>query len=676
MIPPVVARALYILTVFASAFLLFLVQPLIAKFILPWFGGTPAVWNTCLVFFQTALLAGYAYAHVVSTRMSKRAQAIAYAGAILVALAVLPITPGTRWIETATTRPVTSVLGVLAATVGLPFFVLASTAPLLQAWIGRIDRGFPVYRLYAVSNLASVLALLAYPVLVEPHLARLAQTRVWSWGFAAFAALAGGVCLTVVRSGSWTASEVHAGGPPPSAADRTLWLLLPAATSALLIATTNVLCLDVASVPFLWIVPLVAYLLTYVLAFAGGRGYPRGVVAALLAPSLAAAPWALGDSGELVPRIGVFVAALFFACWMAHGEVARSKPGPAHLTAFYFSLAAGGAAGGAAVALIAPVLLPDFLEYHAALLACVVLIMLAIHVRRGWRRVPLVAAMAGVAALAWSLQGLARDSVTGNLAAVRNFHGVLRVVDEELTRGTRIRKLLHGSTVHGTQILDPARKAVPTTYYAPASGIGRTMRTLLLVSGRKIGIVGLGTGTIAAYARESDEVRFYEINPAVRPLAERYFTYLSDCRAPLELVLGDARLALASEPPQGFHVLVLDAFSSDAVPVHLLTVEAFEIYLRHLDPVGVLAVHVSNQGLDLRPVVKNLADHFGIPAVYIRNRDDVRTGALASDWILLTRNRDFLDAEAIRDVARDGFGDTARAGLWTDERTNLFRVLR
>ena len=669
-------RVLFILTIFAAAFLLFLVQPLIAKFILPWFGGTPAVWNTCLTFFQSALLAGYAYAHFVSSRLGRRGQVVAYVGACAAALLTLPVTPGTGWIETATARPVTAVLGVLAATVGLPFVVLASTGPLLQSWIGRADRAFPVYRLYAISNLASMLALVAYPVLVEPNLSRLAQTRAWSWGFAGFALLAAGTAWTIGRSGTWHAGTALETGPAPTSTDRALWLALPAATSALLIATTNVLCLDVASVPFLWIVPLAAYLLTYVLAFAGGRAYPRWIVAALLVPSLAAACWALGDSEQLVPRIGAFVAALLFTCWLAHGELARSKPGAAHLTAFYFSLAGGGAAGGAAVALAAPVLLPDFIEYHASLLLSVVLVIGAIQARRGWRPVPLVAALAGVLILAWSLQANARESLEGNVASVRNFHGVLRVVEEELTAGTQVRKLLHGSTVHGTQILDPARKSVPTTYYAPSSGIGRTMRTLLLVSGRKIGIVGLGTGTIAAYARESDEIRFYEINPAVRPLSERYFTYLSDCRAPVSFVLGDARLALASEPPQGFHVLVLDAFSSDAVPVHLLTVEAFEIYLRHLDPIGVLAVHVSNQGLDLRPVVKNLADHFGLPAVYIRNRDDVRTGALASDWILLTRNTEFLEAEAIRGAARESFGNTARAGLWTDERTNLFRVLR
>ncbi|HEX6136175.1 MAG TPA: fused MFS/spermidine synthase [Casimicrobiaceae bacterium] len=669
---------LFALTIFGSAFLLFLVQPIIAKQILPWFGGSAAVWTTCLVFFQAALLAGYAYADVIVRRLSLRRQALLHYALLAASLAALPIVPAAFWKPAGGENPAPLILGLLAVTIGLPYFLLSTTSPLLQAWFARRHPGRNPYRLFALSNLASLLGLVAYPFAIEPWIATRTQALAWSLSYALFVVLCIAAAWRNLRIGETPASAQGAGDPTPEPAPplarHLLWCGLAATGSLLLLSVTNHITQNIAAVPLLWIAPLSLYLLTFILCFEGSRWYPRELLLPMVAAALGVMAWCLADSRlthELELQIAVFCIGLFLVCMFCHGELARLKPAARHLTRFYLMVSLGGAIGAAAVGIVAPLVLPAHFELALGLIAAACL--LTWRVRRDALVFALLAIVAGVTTIGCSIWAIVEFYDT-TIVTARNFYGVLRV-QETGTEVTRHRSLIHGTIMHGLQYEEPNFRDLPTSYYTTSSGIGRLLETLHpRKDPLRVGVIGLGTGTLAAYGTPGDLYRFYDINPAVVTIAKRDFTYLADSEARIETPLGDARLTLAREPNADLDLLVIDAFSSDAIPVHLITSEALALYAKHIRPGGVIAFHVTNRFLDLVPVVGALAAAHGMQAVWIRDEGE---NALASrsDWVLVSSNRDLLAKPRIADAATP-IKPHPDWRLWTDDFNNLFQVLK
>ncbi len=796
---------LYASAIFLGAFLLFQVQPLIGKFILPWFGGGPAVWTTCMLFFQVVLLGGYGYAHLLNTRLPRKKQAIIHIALLVGAIATLPIIPSSRWKPSGAEDPTWSILLLLGATVGLTYLVLSATSPLLQAWFSASHPGRSPYRLYALSNAGSLLALVSYPFLVEPGFALKTQGFLWSGAFGLFALICGYAALRIMAlnggagpavaakpssesggsnesNGADAALDAPGPRPAPGIGTRLLWVALPACGSLMLLAVTNQMCADIAIVPFLWVLPLTFYLLSFILCFHSAKWYPRAVWWVLLfvvlggtevvrwlvrAPVVGSfllfgkpaapkgspvlewlwrfdtgrgylcndlgwsnlrggealslvfggIPWLLSEGVDvsILGQVFGLAAALFVCCMVCHGELVRLKPDPRHLTSFYLLISVGGALGGVFASLIAPRLFRAYFELHVGLWLCCALAMVAFWAdrkphrdwqTRWWVGLYPPAFVALLMILALALKKDASQTVKDNLSLTRTFYGVLRVreyyADEPQSH---YYSLTNGRISHGNQFADPEKRREPTTYYGRKSGVGLAILGLRNgASGpQRVGVVGLGTGTLAAYARKGDYYRFYEINPAVERIAETHFHYLADSRdaeANVAVVLGDARLSMETQQPQHFDVLALDAFTSDAIPIHLLTREAFELYLcRHVKPDGVLAVHISNRYLDLEPVVLALADHFGYKAVIVESRSDKDNLIDPATWVLVTRNQGLLAYEPVRQalakqeeaLAEPGEGDgneedardrarqrrlLSRRVLWTDDYSNLFQVLK
>jgi protein-L-isoaspartate O-methyltransferase len=677
------------LTIFWGAFLLFLVQPLIARFILPWFGGGPAVWTTCMLFFQLLLLGGYAYAHFSISRLTPRRQVITHLVLLALAVALLPITPGDAWKPTDGSHAAGHILLLLLGCLGLPYLVLSATGPLLQAWFSKANPGVSPYRLYALSNVGSLLALLIYPFYLEPQLSRQAQADGWSWGLAIYAGLTAWCGLKVWKSSATDdetarTAEVEA---PASAWRKLLWFALPACGVMLLLAITNKLCQDIAVVPFLWVLPLSLYLLSFIISFDSPRWYHRAFWLPLLAVLLGMVLWNLYQAEshpDITPLATLYLGTLFVACMVCHGEVYRLRPGASRLTGFYLSLSAGGAAGGLFVALVAPFVFPDYFELHLALFLTAALVLLVLRqdptlpLREGRARWAWAVPFVALAALGYGLVDVATTSLRGSLSTTRGFYGVLKVNDNDADiAGAHHLTLQHGATIHGLQYVDPEKRTDPSSYYTSTSGIGRLLRAHKPGGGRRVGAIGLGCGTLAAWGRAGDTFRFYEINDDVARLATSTFTYLKDSKAKTELVMGDARLSMEREAGQQYDVIVLDAFSSDAIPVHLLTLEAFDHYKRHLKPDGAIVVHVSNRYLDLHPVVYRIADKIGFPAITIDDNDTAyeEAGFYGSDWIIMTRNQVLLQQPLIRDVTAEAVEFPARIMYWTDERSDLLSIL-
>ena len=675
---------LYALTIVVSAFLLFQVQPVIAKIILPWFGGSAAVWTTCLLFFQAVLLLGYIYAHGLIRYLKPRAQTLVHAGLLLASALVLPIIPREAWKPAGGEDPTFRILGLLAATVGLPYFLLSTTGPLLQAWYSRRNRGAMPYRLYALSNAGSMFALLSYPVLFEPFNTTSQQAVTWSFGYAAFIALCG---LTALRSGQPAEAGVaEADDAParPGAGTFLIWMALPACASALLLAVSNHLAQNVAAIPFLWVLPLSIYLLTFILCFEGSGWYRRNPYLQLLALGIGSMAYAMSRDAENLPvkiLAPLFCMGLFTCCMVCHGEMARLKPHPRYLTYFYVMMSAGGAAGGLFVGFLAPKAFNWYYELPIVLVACAFLTMIVL--RRdpeatwfhSWRQpAPLTAGILALA-LAGYLAFDVRQSTKDSLVMVRNFYGGLRVKDSGTpTSLDSTRSLTHGTINHGEQFLNPTRRDLPTTYYGPDSGVGIAIRAKQKTGRIRVGVIGLGTGTLSSYGRGGDYYRFYEINPLVIGLARKEFTFLGDCKAQVEVALGDARLSLEREAAENFDVLAVDAFSSDSIPVHLLTREAMSLYFRHLKPDGVLAVHISNRYLDLAPVLEGERKALGKVALLVDNEDDDEIDVFGSTWVLLaSRTEVFAPAEY---KAAEPLKAGRSVRLWTDEYSNLFQILK
>lgn len=680
----------FVLATFSGAFLLFQVQPLMGKYILPWFGGGPGVWTTCLLFFQVLLLAGYAYAHGLSRLTRPGVQAGVHVVLIAAACLSLPITPGEHWRPVSPDAPVGRILGLLTVSLGLPYFVLSATSPLLQAWFSRVRPGTSPYRLYALSNAGSLLALLSYPLVFEPLLSRKAQAIWWGWGLAGFAIVAGGCAWQVLRAARENPGTGRSEGtdervePAPDLATKTLWFALPACASVLLLAITNTMCLDVAVVPFLWVLPLSLYLLSFMLCFDSPRWYSRPLFTCALFAAIGLVGWAQYDVHRmpLLLQVAVYSFALFAGCMLCHGELYRLKPAPAHLTSFYLWIAGGGAAGGMFVALVAPFIFRSYAELPWGLWLLSALLV-AVHARARTalilesRRFPgWVLACLGSGLVAGLFGLLAWVGGSETVHASRNFYGVLSVRERYVPDAKLwTRALFHGSTLHGLQLLPPQNPLVPLGYYRQGTGVELALSRFPRQEQRRIGIVGLGIGTLSVYGRATDVIRFYEINPEVQRLAETRFAFLQGTPAKVEIVLGDARISLENEPPQAFDVLVLDAFSSDAIPVHLLTREAFALYARHLRADGALLFHITNRHLDLEPVVKGLAAERGLSTLTLAARNPTRPGSpIEAVWMIVSNNAALMEDPVLVQEA-SGKEGPVRHVLWTDDHSSLLQVL-
>jgi SAM-dependent methyltransferase len=667
---PLLAAAPYAATIFLSSFLLFLVQPIIARQILPWFGGSAAVWTTCLVFFQTLLLAGYGYADA-STRLGGRRQAFVHVALLLASLAFLPILASSAWKPQGEEEPVTRILVLLAATIGLPYFLLSATTPIVQAWYWRRFRSAVPYRLFALSNFASLLALLGFPVLFEPAFDLKALAWGWSFGYAGFAVLCGALALGSM--GDKPSRVVKANTPSPGLRAQLLWLALAAMGSVMLLAVTNHITQNIASVPFLWVVPLALYLASFILAFDHPRWYARPLFLAAVALAVPGMAYFV-PSLRLSTAIPVFLAGLFVACMFCHGELARAKPDPAHLTRFYLMISLGGALGAVLVAIVAPLVLPGYYELGIALVALALLFATRLRGAALW---------AGTAVAAATLVFVARgayDYARGIRVMERDFYGVVRTADHP--DPVPYRSMYHGAIMHGGQLLDDAWRTMPADYFGPGSGYGRVFASLREMRPRKplsVGVIGLGAGVLAAWMKPGDRLVFYEISPRVAEVARREFTFLADTAARTELVMGDGRLSLEREPPRGYDVIGVDAFSGDSIPMHLLTREAMALYAKHLKPDGVIVFQATNRYIDLLPVVKRLAAEAGFEAVDIADNPEEEEGPRywysATDQVVVTRNRRLLAWPRLAEAAQP-IADRPDLPTFTDAHHNLLRILR
>ena len=632
--------------VFLSAFLLFAIQPVLGKALLPWFGGTSSVWTLCLLFFQSLLLAGYAYAH--------KTNKITHLILLAISLFALPVALHPR----DQSDPVLSLLATLLFSAGLPCFVICSTSPLLQRW-STLDNP---YRLYALSNAASLAALISYPVLIEPLLPLSVQFKIWSVLYALFAVL----CAAAV----WNSRQAPAAPTPRPTAWKSwlLWIMLSAVGSGLLMATTNQMCQEVASVPFLWIVPLVIYLVSFIIAFEHpqfiGRRY-LGLAASIAIPAACALSVA-GTNVNVLLHLLVDSLALLLCLMLLNLELSMTKPEANALTRFYLAMAVGGTVGGVFVALGAPRLFTSFLEFPI-LLALAAMLTLLQRFRSGEFKTfgdasILSRASAFGLLVAVLVPIVVYDTRPGILVRQRNFYGVLRVT--EYGENFKRRVMTHGQTTHGLQFLHPQLNQQPTSYYSRTTGVGMGLRRALdqAPQGARIGLVGLGVGTLAAYGRPGDTFRFYEINPQVIQLANQYFSYLSQSKARVEVIEGDARLQLAAEPAQNYDAIIVDAFNSDSIPMHLLTAECGLIYRRNLKPGGRLLIHVSNRTLNLDPVVRGLARYLGMSAIRLDNNADPAIGMYAATWMELS-------------MRERPAGESAPAVLWRDEYASLWPLL-
>lgn len=737
---------LYALTIFLSAFLLFQVQPIIGKIILPWFGGSAAVWTTCLLFFQIVLLLGYLYAHGVIRYVPAVWQPRLHLGLLLLSLLALHMIPSPALRPPGGAEPVGRILLVLSLCIGLPYFMLSTTSPLLQAWYDTYSRSAPeelqndsdpqslqqslqqrqtfAYRLYALSNAGSLLALLSYPITIEPNLTLGQQATSWSVGYFCFVALAAFVAwrfrtgATIVQKSTvqnsdaeksdtqkskkeanpdTSISEVTPSGPPPSPFLMLFWVFLAACSSTLLLAISNHLSQNVAAMPFLWVLPLGLYLLSFIWCFGGGEWKWNKAFLPLPFAFIAAMIFALGpedQNPDIRVLIPLFAGGLFICCVVCHGELARLKPDPRYLTLFYLMLSVGGALGGIFVAVIAPHLFPAEYELPLAIAACLLVALFSLYREESCTRWDfsfvgdvswLLLAILSVGLLTLSVVHI-RDWQNRYAITRRNFYGVLRIQDTEMNNEPLerpytdtddiIRTLVYGTIQHGNQYLDPDKRRTHLSYYGADTGVGLAIKARESSHPERVGVIGLGTGSIASYGRKGDVYRYYEINPLVREIALTKFYYLTECPAEIDVVMGDARLSLETGTPQNFDVLAVDAFSSDAIPIHLLTKEAFDVYFRNLKPDGILAVHVSNRYLQLGPVVAKIAQLIGKQAKVIETSEDNAHDLSATEWVLVAAKPGLFDTPPFQKVVKDIEIKPKNLRLWTDDYSNLYQILR
>jgi spermidine synthase len=637
------------------------------------------LWATCLVFFQLVLLLGYLFVHLFATRLRLPKQLLAYLMLLCAALAQLGVTLG-QDLRASTAHPIFSVFWLLSALIGIPFLALSAASPLLQAWYGYAtitpEPASP-YHLYAISIFGSLLALVVYPTLIEPRFTLRGQIVAWSLGFAVFTILCGVIHWRSRSLFRFAPNQKRTMVPesPPSVTDRVLWVLLAASASLLLCAVTNHLSQNVAAVPLLWIMPLGLYLLSFVTAFNGWMLWPRWPILCLLAVALGSVGYILYRYSDIELRLAVipiFCAVLFIACLFCHGEAYRLRPGARYLTSFYLSVSVGGTVGAFFVGVLAPVVFSANYELFWGLIF-VSALAAAISWKQSfaWFLFYGAGTLAMVVLLIFQVRTYERDTI----ARMRSFYGPLRVTETPSFGHGTVRTLYNGTIEHGTQLYGSGLRLVPNTYYADSSGVGLALNFCCSGKPRRVGVIGLGAGTLAAHGRKGDVFRFYEINPLVERIALNQFTYLSMSDASIQIVLGDARVSLAAESSQQFDVLAVDAFSGDAIPVHLLTAQAFTLYRRHLKPAGILAIHVTNRYVNLAPVVQQQADHAGLQAVLIISSSDPTQNIARADWVLVSGNTDLLSLPELA-AARENISGLKGLRLWNDDYNSLLPVVR
>jgi SAM-dependent methyltransferase len=675
----------YAVTIFLSAFLLFQIQPLIAKFILPWFGGSAAVWSAALLFFQLILLAGYTYAHFLIKYLAPKKQLMVHLTLLLIAVATLPIIPADRWKPVGGGDPTFQILALLAATIGLPYMILSATSPLLQAWYVRTHAGAIPYRLFALSNFGSMLALLSYPFLIEPNIVLRSQAYIWSGGFAVFGlacAYAAWKSSTAVVAAP-AVDAVIEDAPAPTMGTILYWIGLSACASALLLATTSSLTQNVAPIPLLWIAPLSLYLLSFILSFESDRIYQQWLFLPLGLVALALFTRGMNDyeNNEDVIHwlIPVLCGAFFVACMICHGELARRKPHPKYLTQFFLMVSVGGALGGLFVAFLAPRVFPDYWEMPIAIGTLALLMALAVFHDDDGKLRPLpirLALLVVVASFGIYLGRVERAISDGYGMTARDFYGVLRVRDDNTDGGLfGQRVLIHGTINHGTQLLSADGGRTPTSYFGNTSGINRAVRAKGDKGPIRIGILGLGAGVTATLARAGDTIHYYEINPGIFDIAQTKFDFWKACPADKKIYFGDGRLTLESMPDEQLDFLAMDAFTSDAVPMHLLTAEAYKIYGRHLKPDGVLAINISNRYLDLRNVVAASAKSAGFHGIMIYDEGTSEPFYVSNTWTLFNRDKNFFNHSNFADAAPQELLPDPNFRGWTDDYSNILNIL-
>jgi hypothetical protein len=727
----------YGITIFTGAALLFVVQPMVGRMVLPLLGGSPAVWNTAMVFYQAVLLAGYAYAHFTTRWLGIRRQTVLHAVMLVLPLVVMPVVIPHGWAPPTTHNPIPWLLAVLAVTVGAPFFVVSATSPLLQRWFsasGHRDAADP-YFLYAASNCGSLLALVGYPTLIEPHLRLSQQSQWWTVGYGLLAGLTAVCGLWITRqvraSGMTTPSsaEASADASPDklTACRRWRWVALAFVPCSLMLSVTTYITSEVAPIPLLWVIPLGIYLLAFVLVFARRRVLPRRWMICALPLMVAAVVATL--IARVVHPIGVLImlhlACLFIVSMVCLGELADDRPSTAHLTEFYLWLSAGGVLGGMFNALLAPVIFSTVVEYPLTLVLACALMPNWTTAPAGWRpRVLDIALPLMIGLFAANLLEVLRGGTTWSVSVTtvvmygvptglclvfvrrpvrfalalagvlvacawvpgymdrtllveRNFFGIHRISLDPLGR---YHWLAHGNTIHGIQHVDGRQRDEPLSYFTRGGPFGQAFATLDDSLKKRVGVIGLGAGSLAGYGRRGERWTFYEIDPAVEEIARdpRYFTFLHDCPAEVEVVMGDARLSLQQAADDQYGVLVLDAYSSDSIPVHLITREALALYLRKLAPDGVLIFHISNRHLRLERVLGVLAQSAGLACV-IQNESGgsqdelLATGKISSKWVVMARRPEIL-AALTRDPRWQRPPPHLQTRLWTDDYASVFSV--
>jgi hypothetical protein len=733
--------ALYTVTIFVGATLLFLLQPMFARMVLPLLGGSPAVWNTAMVFFQAALLAGYAYVHISLRRLGPRGQPLWHLPLMLLPFAVLPVAIRSGWTPPADANPAGWLLALMTVAIGLPFLVVSTSSSVLQGWFSATNhpRARDPYFLYAASNAGSMLALLGYPILVEPNLTLPRQSLLWSWGYGLLVVLTAACALAGRRRAGSAAGPAESAdlkshisnvsftpATRPNRSQRLRWVLLSFLPSSLLLGVTSHLSTEVAAIPLMWVVPLALYLATFVLVFAR-RPWFRADLLRRVFPILLVPLVMLFDLHATEPVGGLAVlhlAVFFVAALLCHGNLAASRPAAEHLTDFYLWLAVGGALGGIFNGLLAPLIFNSVAEYPLALavtaafalqpggttaarltwadglwpallgagVAGTILALDRAGLGSGTAAPGIVFGLGAVACFLFSprprrfalgagallLAGLAFEGQRGTVLHIeRSFFGVHRVTADA---SAQFHQLLHGKTLHGRQSLDPARRREPLTYYHPSGPVGEILTRLATRPALRVGAVGLGAGSLAGFVQPGQAWTYFEIDPVVVRLArdERYFTYLRDAPAPVRVVLGDARLSLGREPDHAFDLLVLDAYSADSVPMHLATREALALYLHKLAPGGVLAFHISNWHLDLEPVFANLARDAGIPCLV---RDDTAVSPEMqargkSPSVWVAMGRTPADLAFLANDSRWQPARTSDDAPWTDDFSSLLSVFR
>jgi len=676
---------LYLITIFIGAFLLFQIQPLIAKLILPFFGGGAAVWTACLLFFQAFLLLGYGYAHLLTQMKSYQKQVNVHLVLLVLSLLTLPIGLTQLSAITLTDQPLIKILLLLTLSIGLPYLLLSSTGPLVQRWLSiSVQEKLP-YKLYSLSNFASLLALLSFPFVFELLLSSEKQAFYWSLSYGVY------VVFFVLLGRQFSSNvESKLGSNDKLSREEVsvnlekspvwLWLALSAIGVVLLVSTTNAMTQNVPPVPFLWILPLCIYLLTFIISFHNPKWYVRWYwfVLFILTALIAVFMYFIGSRFDIISQVVIYSSILFSACMICHGELARLKPAVEQLTWYYLLISFGGFLGSAFVAFIAQNVFQQFLEFPLAIVTMFVLLAWSIKQDKkyfdGLAKVSILLSCL----FALTLGYLNNQYVKTDVMSVRNFYGILSVKDVDIN-GKKERRLIDGTTSHGTQSLDVEAAHIPLSYYRANTGVALALEHLGKRQALNAGFIGLGAGTLAAYGRAGDSYRFYELNPAVSSAAQEYFSYLKDSAAKITIALGDGRVSLTNEWKSGlnhqFDLLVVDAFSGDSIPQHLLTVEALELYWQHLTGDGVLAVHISNTHLNLSPLMRGLAQQSGKEIRYFKTqaKNDAEHD---TEWVLITNNKSLLNNSMVKAYASRWSDNKNNIVLWTDNNSSLWSVLK